>query len=123
MVMNSRNPSFGAVSRAITSPNGCAFHTFPGGLHYISLLLSLVFLVIIIMIMVSSGAGVGPILGVVASVSGFVILSVYANYYNIEGCHAKRVLHALKQRDHLEQIMKGEAEAETAGKPQQSSGE
>lgn len=123
MVMNSRNPSFGAVSRAITSPNGCAFHTFPGGLHYISLLLSLVFLVITIIMMLSGGAKIGTVIGVAAGSFVLMIGSIYANYYNIEGCHAKRVLHALKQRDHLEQIMKGEAEAETFSKNQSNSDE
>ncbi len=123
MVMNSRNPSFGAVSRAITSPNGCAFHTFPGGLHYISLLLSLVFLVITIIMMLSGGAKIGTVIGVAAGSFVLMIGSIYANYYNIEGCHAKRVLHALKQRDHLEQIMKGEAEAETFSKKQSNSDE
>ncbi len=73
--------------------------------------------------MLSGGAKIGTVIGVAAGSFVLMIGSIYANYYNIEGCHAKRVLHALKQRDHLEQIMKGEAEAETFSKNQSNSDE
>ncbi len=114
---------YGPALRAMYSPRGCATHSFPGGWTYVWLWISIVLLVIGVIAMLASGPSAGEVIITLILAGLSATLSIYTNYYMIEGCQAKRMLETLNQREHLREIMQGQAKPATVSesKPVSSS--